>query len=242
MDNTLFPFEDVVNQPHRCQHTEVPGRYNGLCHNGCSCQGMYNEFFVCRPTKEEVRKFCEDLYIKGERAKQYAIDRKKALFNSIQEAAQIITINFDKSTSPEVIQDVLQEIANTNYVWMSQDAIACIEFFSAQSPNSPENPHCHIATKRQNDKNGKPIKATNIAQQIRRKYKNLEAVYGVNGQERTWNVAKSYVDGSCVSKSEGGDKWIYTQQDIKHRVDHDVPHPINMKSIDSILDNIIVSL
>ncbi|AXF52710.1 MAG: putative replicase [Cressdnaviricota sp.] len=243
-----YPWDDAVRTAHICQHTTIDlgsGKipvnakaYKLSCCNRCVCEGMYNEFFVEKPTNEEVQKFCQDLYIKGERAKQYAEDRRKALFNSLQESAQIITINFDKGTSPEIIQDVLQEIANVNYNWLASDAIACIEFFSSQSPDKPENPHVHIATKRQNDKNGKPIKATNIAQQIRRKYKNLQCVYGVNGQERTWNIAKSYVDGSCASKSDGnppGDKWVYTEQDIKHRLMHDIPHPISMKSIDEIL-------
>lgn len=229
----LYPFEEVVRLAHKCQHSGW--RYQSSCADTCCCEGVFNEFFTEKPTQSEVTEFCKNLFIKGEKAKQHAADRRRALFNQAQESGQIITINFDKKTSPEVIQDVLQEIANTNYVWLSEDAIACIEFFSQQSPNSPENPHCHIATKRQNDKNGKPIKATNIAQQIRRKYKNLECVYGVNGQERTWSIAKSYVDGTCVSKSEGGDKWIYTKQDIAHREINDVPHPISMKSIDSIL-------
>jgi hypothetical protein len=85
-------------------------------------------------------------------------------------------------------------------------------------------------------KTGKPIKATSIAQILRRKFANLECVYGVNGQERTWKIAREYVDGSSASKSgydaaEGsgeGEKWKYTKQDITFRADNNLEHPVKM--------------
>ena len=132
----------------------------------------------------------------------------------------------------------INEIKKAEYSWLDKEAVYCYEFYSGLSPNSPDNPHIHLATKRMLDKKGKLIKATNIAQQLRRKFAEdsktpIKAIYCVNGEERTWKIAKSYVDGTCASKSEGdimmnipdGDKWIYTKQDITYRAVNNIEHP-----------------
>jgi hypothetical protein len=59
----------------------------------------------------------------------------------------------------------------------------------------------------------------------------IKAIYGVNGEERTWKIARDYVDGSCASKSDGadgipeGEKWKFTKQDIQYRALNKIEHP-----------------
>lgn len=233
-----YPFQDICKTPHRCQHRLGPWEtyttdYDSECVGGCKCGTNWNEFFQDKPTEAEAEEWAKQFYLKGLRAKQIAEDRKRNLFAEQQEAGQIITINFDHERHTEqqirdIMMDCIANIRMTGYKWMDKDAIACLEFYSHTSPHAPKNPHIHLATKRMLDKVGRPIKATSIAQILRRKFSNLEAVYGVNGQERTWEIARNYVDGSCVSKSPGGDKWGYTEQDITYRLMHDLPHPIQM--------------
>ena len=244
-----YPYQEFIGLKHRCQHRlglyeTYTTDYDTECIGGCKCGSRWNEIFENKPTADEVEKWAEAFYIKGLQATQYAEDRRRALFSSKQEAGQIITLNFDKATPNiiEVMDKALAEIKKAKYNWLDIDAIYCYEFYSELSPHSPENPHCHIATKRMMDKNGKPIKATNIAQQLRRKFSidsktPIKAIYGVNGEERTWKVARDYVDGSSASKSgydaaEGsgeGDKWQYTKQDIEYRALNGVEHPMTFK-------------
>ena len=179
--------------------------------------------------------WAKEFYLKGLRAQQHAEERRRNLFAEQQEKGQIITLNFDQDTENiiEKMNEVYETIKKTKYSWMDKDAIACFEFYSELAPpNQPKNPHIHIATKRMLDKKGKLIKATTIAQVLRRKFsdtnKEKYGVYGVNGEERTWNIARNYVDGSCISKSEGGEKWEYTKQDIPYRTLHNINHPLKL--------------
>lgn len=236
---TAYPFQDICQIRHTCQHRlklyeTYTTDYDSECVGGCKCGENYNEFFETKPTYEEAEEWAKAFYIKGLQAKQIAEDRRRNLFMEQQEAGQIITINFDKDRTNDLIsvmEQCITAIREANYKWMDKDAIACMEFFSEKSPHTPNNPHIHIATKRMLSKVGKPIKATSIAQILRRKFNNLECVYGVNGQERTWEIARNYVDGSCSSKSDGnpaGDKWQYTKQDIAFRELKSICHPYKM--------------
>lgn len=239
----IYPFQDIIKQKHKCQQrsSEFLGvylndtnHYDIECVGGCKCGENFNEFFETQPTNEQAHDWAEAFYIKGQKAIQIDEDRRRALFSEAQEAGQIITINFDKDRTKDllnVMEQCIDAIRTAGYKWLDIDAIACMEFFSEKSPHKPNNPHIHIATKRMCSKTGKPIKATSIAQILRRKFNNLECVYGVNGQERTWDIARNYVDGSCVSKSDGtpqGDKWRYTEQDITFRADNALSHPYKM--------------
>ncbi len=242
-----YPYQEFIGLKHRCQHRlglyeTYTTDYDTECIGGCKCGERWNEIFENKPTADEVEKWAEAFYIKGLLAAQHAEDRRRALFSSKQEAAQIITLSFDKDTPNiiEVMNSCMAEIKKTNYAWLDKDAIYAYEFYSLEcAKNKPENPHCHIATKRMVDKKGKPYKATNIAQGLRRKFSAesktpIKAIYRVNGEERTWKVAKSYVDGSCASKSPGdilqgipdGDKWEFTRQDIPYRALNGVEHPM----------------
>jgi hypothetical protein len=241
-----YPYEEYFKQPHKCQQrpTEFLGEliYDGKldldCVAVCKCGTHYNEFFQNKPTREEITQTAKAFYIKGLRATQIAQERKRNLFSTAQEAGQIITINFDKET-PNIIDLMdycINEIKKAGYAWLHNDALFCYEFYSSLSPNTPNNPHIHIATKRMLDKKGKLYKATGIAQLVRRKFSKdsktpIKAIYAVNGEERTWKIAKAYVDGTCASKSEGadgkddGDKYKYTKQDIKYRTLKKIEHP-----------------
>ena len=242
-----YPYQEFIGIKHKCQHRlglyeTYTTDYDTECIGGCKCGDHWNEIFENKPTADEVEKWAEAFYIKGLQATQIAEDRRRALFSAKQEAGQIITINFDKDT-PEIISlmdKAIIEIKKAKYSWLDSEAIYCYEFYSKESPTRPENPHIHLATKRMMDKKGKPYKATNIAQMIRRKFGEesktpIRAIYGVNGEERTWKRARDYVDGSCAAKSEGadgipaGDKWKYTKQDIPYRALHGVQHPMYIK-------------
>jgi hypothetical protein len=239
-----YPFQEICAQRHTCQHRKHDWEtyttdYDSECVGGCKCGDNWNEFFETKPTPQDAEDWAKAFYIKGIQAKQIAEDRRRNLFSEAQEAGQIITINFDKDRTADTLKDMEQCLADirlANYKWLDKDAIACYEFYSEKSPNTPNNPHIHIATKRMCSKTGKPIKATSIAQILRRKFANLECVYGVNGQERTWKIARDYVDGSSASKSgydaaEGsgeGEKWKYTKQDIAFRADNNLEHPVKM--------------
>ncbi|AXH76633.1 MAG: putative replicase [Circoviridae sp.] len=245
-----YPYQEFIGLKHRCQHRlglyeTYTTDYDTECIGGCKCGDHWNEIFENKPTAEETEAWAEAFYIKGLQATQIAEDRRRALFAGKQEAAQIITLSFDKAATNviELMDQALAEIQKANYAWLDIDAIYAYEFYSDESKHKPENPHCHIATKRMVDKKGKPYKATNIAQQLRRKFGEdsktpIRAIYRVNGEERTWKVAKSYVDGSCASKSPGtidngwqdGDKWRYTKQDIVYRAEHGVQHPMDFKA------------
>jgi hypothetical protein len=242
-----YPFEEICKIPHKCQHryTEIAGvvinsgDYDGECRHGCKCGDNYNEFFLTKPTALEANEWAKAFYVKGLQAKQFAEERKRNLFMSKQELGQIITLNFDKEAPDRIalMDYAINEIKKAEYNWLDKDALYCYEFYSKESQTSPDNPHIHIATKRMLDKKGKLIKATNIAQQLRRKFSAdsktpIKAIYGVNGEERTWKIARDYVDGSCASKSDGadgipeGEKWKYTKQDIQYRACNKIEHPM----------------
>lgn len=219
-----YPYEDVVKFKHRCQYRLGPYENTSTdfdlqcAHFKCCRLGdRYNEIFEEKPTANEIHQFCKNLYIKGEMAKALSRQRKAEAVALAEDKGQIITINFDKKATIEMMMSVMNEIRATKYAWCSTDAIYAFEFFSKESPLAPENKHVHIATRRMPKKNGEPTPATYIAQLLSRKFEKNKDVYNVNGQERTWEIARDYVDGSCVSKSEGGDKWKYTKQDIEHR-------------------------
>ena len=241
-----YPFEEFFAQPHKCQKREneflgtysKSRHYDGECYGGCKCGTDFNEFFQNKPTPDEVTETARAFHIKGLQATQIAEERKRSLFSQAQELGQIITLNFDKEVPDriELMDYAINEIKKANYSWLDKDAVYCYEFFSKESQTEPDNPHIHIATKRMLDSKGKLFKATNIAQMIRRKFAEgsktpIKAIYGVNGEERTWKIAKAYVDGTCASKSAGaegmpdGDKWKYTKQDIPYRATNKIEHP-----------------
>lgn len=244
-----YPFEEFFRLPHKCQKRSDEflgthfnsGQFDTECCNGCKCGTDYNEFFQNKPTPDEVTETAKAFYIKGLQAEQIAQDRKRSLFSQAQELGQIITLSFDKDAPDRIalMDYAVNEIKKANYSWLDKENVYCYEFYSGLSPNSPDNPHIHIATKRCLDKKGKLFKATNIAQMIRRKFAEdsktpIKAIYRVNGEERTWKIAKAYVDGSCVSKSPGdifhgipdGDKWEFTKQDIEYRAQQKIEHPM----------------
>ncbi|AXH77102.1 MAG: putative replicase [Circoviridae sp.] len=242
-----YPFEEFFAHPHKCQKrpneflgTHLNTRhYDGECCNVCKCGTDFNEFFQNKPTPDEVTETAKAFYIKGLRATQIAEERKRNLFSQAQEHGQIITLNFDKDAPDRIalMDYAINEIKKANYSWLDKDAVYCYEFYSSQSPTEPDNPHIHIGTKRMVDKKGKLYKATNIAQMLRRKFAEksktpIKAIYGVNGEERTWKIARDYVNGSCASKSDGadgipeGEKWKYTKQDIKYRATNKIDHPM----------------
>lgn len=219
-----YPYEDVVKFKHRCQYRlglyeNTSNDFDLECaHSKCCRLGnRYNEIFEEKPTADEIHQFCKNLYIKGEMAKTLSRQRLVEAVALAEDKGQIITINFDKNTAIEMMLSVMDEIRETKYAWCSSDAIYAFEFFSKESPLAPDNKHVHIATRRMPKKDGEPTPATYIAQLLARKFEKNRDVYNVNGQERTWRVAKHYVSGDCDSKSEGGDKWKYTKQDIEHR-------------------------
>jgi hypothetical protein len=244
-----YPFEEFCKIPHKCQHRHTviagvvvkSGNYDGECSDGCKCGDNYNEFFSTKPTELEANEWAKAFYVKGLQATQIAEERKRNLFMSKQELGQIITLSFDKDAPDriELMDYAINEIKKVDYAWLDKEAIYCYEFYSKECPpNQPSNPHIHIATKRMLDKKGKLIKATNIAQQLRRKFAEdsktpIKAIYRVNGEERTWKIAKSYVDGTCASKSDAtpenhfteGEKWKYTKQDITYRALNKIEHP-----------------
>ncbi len=244
-----YPFEEYFSIPHKCQQRPseflgtlyADGKLDLDCITACKCGTHYNEFFQNKPTPDEVTETAKAFYIKGLKATQLAQDRKRALFSQAQELGQIITLSFDKDAPDRIalMDYAVNEIKKADYSWLDKENVYCYEFYSGLSPNTPGNPHIHIATKRCVDKKGKLFKATNIAQMIRRKFAEdsktpIKAIYRVNGEERTWKIAKAYVDGSCISKSEGsiehnvpdGDKWIYTKQDIQYRAQNQIEHPM----------------
>ncbi len=242
-----YPFEEYFRIPHKCQQrpTEFLGSliYDGKldldCVTVCKCGTHYNEFFQNKPTPDEVTETAKAFHIKGLQASLIAQERKRNLFSQAQELGQIITLSFDKDAPDRIalMDYAVNEIKKANYAWLDKEAVYCYEFYSSLSPNTPNNPHCHIATKRMVDKKGKLYKATNIAQQLRRKFSAesktpIEAIYAVNGEERTWKIAKAYVNGTSASKSEGadgipeGEKWKYTKQDIQYRAQNQIEHPM----------------
>lgn len=243
---TIYPFEDIVKQPHKCQQRQetdlfgnvcdrenrpMHGAYDLECNPVCKCGTNYNEFFIDKPTADQATEWARAFYIKGEQAKQHAIEFKKQLFSEKQEKGLIITINFDQKIPIEeiipIMIETMADIKKVGYKWMNSDAIACYEFYSSKSPDKPKNPHCHIALKRTFHPNGKPIYGTSIAQTLERKYKKNDAIYNVDSQEdRTWKIAREYVNQTCYSKSdENGEKYPYTQQDIPIRDKFNLPCP-----------------
>ena len=131
-----YPFEEAVSQCHVCQWSEwaSPHNYDPECYQCCKCDGRFNQFFENKPTDEEIREFCRALYIKGERAKQHAEKRRRALMAETTDDAQFITITIDQAYEQYIkaMYEIIDRIRKSNYKWMGEDAIASFEFYGKE--------------------------------------------------------------------------------------------------------------
>jgi len=146
-------------------------------------------FMFSNPTQEQIQSF-RDWIKAGDRiiAQREESRIRKLVRQSQGDQAStcLITLSVDQSLSPADTvarqHKVIQRIISAKYKWLIE-ASYCFEYYSGEQN---WNPHIHI-------KIDKTISKSHIAQQLRRKLKDL--VYYINVSEKTEEIHSAYISG-----------------------------------------------
>lgn len=228
----MFPYTDVVSRPHRCQHHEFPDAYYAECHLVCKCDGHYNEFFVNKPTNEEVNSFCEALYIKGEKAKAIAQARRDKLTANNTDNYYNVTISIRNDYKQAVkaqyaILDKLRTVNNKNFSGKVGQVV--FEYYTGEDGEN-WNPHIHcVVPKIPGSKKGLVAQGLNrIFYQTKdgkpiHKY-GVGVTVDVRDCERA--IILDYVNGNKQEKKMAG-----VDKDIEYRTKNNIPHLFDLNDI-----------
>jgi len=173
-------------------HEACAGGYCEYCYGA-----RYNEYFEEKPTDAEVISLIRQKQLKTDRAalhlaKQY----KKELYKDDEDNGQLITLCIDKDYKqiPKLCGDILAEIKQSNYGFMSEAKAVC-EIHTEHGIR----PHIHIITK-------KIKKAGYVSQILRRKFQNPKyQIYRVDVKVLPYECGEDYVNGHKGGESTGSE-------------------------------------